>query len=148
MKKTYINLGIALVLSASLLAACGGAETKTEESTPVAEAAPEEAAAWEIPADATIAENPIAGNPESIVRGKEHYTMYCKSCHGDSFKGDGPAGAAVKAANLLEKVPTQTDGQIHYKLMTGKGAMMKIETYGLDANAGWDLINYLRSEIK
>lgn len=39
--------------------------------------------------------NPVASSPESIAKGKEIFTKNCATCHGDSGKGDGPAGVAL-----------------------------------------------------
>jgi len=52
---------------------------------------------------------------------------------------------AVKAANLLEKTPEQSDGALHWKLLTGRNAMLKISVYGICDEDGWHIINYLRT---
>lgn len=52
---------------------------------------------------------------------------------------------AVKAANLLEKTPEQSDGALHWKLLTGRNAMLKISAYGICDEDDWHIINYLRT---
>jgi mono/diheme cytochrome c family protein len=82
MKKTYWVLATVLVLSAVLLAACGGsAEPTVVRQDP--------------PADYAGKTNPYAGDQAAIDAGTTLYTQNCESCHGPKGLGDGPAGAAL-----------------------------------------------------
>jgi mono/diheme cytochrome c family protein len=134
--------------------ACGGGESSEStnevavEETPVTEEVVADPAVWTAPEEAKAVTNPIAMSAASSEKGKALFTQFCVSCHGESGMGDAPAGKAVNAANLMEKVPTQTDGEIHWKLLNGKGAMLKISTYGISDEDGWHLINYLRDLTK
>jgi mono/diheme cytochrome c family protein len=103
---------------------------------------------WKAPASAKSTKNPVKADAASVARGKAAFTKNCVSCHGAAGLGDTPTGKAVKAANLKVKLPKQTDGEVHWKLMNGKGAMLKISTYKLTEKDGWDLINYLRTIAK
>lgn len=150
---TKRNILFALAIAAFTFGtmACGG-EEKTEATTEEAPAVVEEIVAdpavWTAPEEAKAVTNPIAMSTASSEKGKAIFTQYCVSCHGEAGLGDAPAGKAVNAANLQEKVPAQTDGEIHWKLLNGKGAMLKISTYGISDEDGWNLINYLRDLTK
>lgn len=138
----------ALFLSLGTLIACGGSEKPAEDTTteaPKVETPAEPVVEpWVAPAESKDLKSPIASSKESIAKGAKHFATYCVSCHGESAMGDTPAGQAVKAANLVEKMPTQTNGEVFWKLTNGRNAMLKITTYGLTENDGWDLVNYLR----
>ncbi|MDP2189082.1 MAG: c-type cytochrome [Sphingobacteriaceae bacterium] len=140
-------LSLALLAGVSVMVACGGGEkaeeTTTTEAAPVAEEPMAEV--WVAPASAKAVANPFKADAASIEKGKGIFTQYCVSCHGEDGKAEVPAGLAVKAANLVDKTPAQTDGEIHWKLLNGKGAMLKISTYGISDEDGWHLINYVRT---
>jgi len=145
-------LSLALLAGVSVMVACGGGEEATEETpateeaAPVAEEAPAtEAEAWVAPEESKATANPKTADAASIEKGKGIFNQYCVSCHGADMKAEVPAGQAVKAANLIERTPSQTDGELHWKLLNGRGAMLKISTYGITDEDGWHLINYIRS---
>ncbi len=151
MKKIFL-MSTLVITGAIAITSCGGGDKPAETTTttpsteqPAAEVAP---VIWTVPADAVLKENPTASSPASIEKGKAHFTKYCVSCHGEQGKGDTPTGMAVKAANLHEKLPAQSDGQIMWKLENGNGAMLKISAYTLTEADGWDIINYLRELTK
>jgi mono/diheme cytochrome c family protein len=140
-------LSLALLAGVSVMVACGGGEKAEETTTTEAAPAAEEpmAEAWVAPAEAKAVANPFTADAASIEKGKGIFAQYCVSCHGEDGKAEVPAGLAVKAANLVDKTPGQTDGEIHWKLLNGKGAMLKISTYGISDEDGWHLINYVRT---
>lgn len=100
---------------------------------------------WVTPVEAKEVMNPMTADAASIEKGQNIFAQYCVSCHGEDGKAEVPAGIAVKAANLVDKTPSQTDGELHWKLLNGKGAMLKISTYGISDEDGWHLINYVRT---
>ncbi len=65
--------------------------------------------------------------PPSLEIGKGVYVQRCALCHGESGKGDGPAGKALNPPprNHTDKtyMDTLTDDQIRQTVMDGKGAM-------------------------
>lgn len=138
-------LGLAMVAGMGVMVACGGGEEKTEAAAPVVEEAPVAEAGWVAPAEAKEVANPFAADAASIEKGKGIFAQYCVSCHGEDGKAEVPAGQAVKAANLTVSTIDQTDGELHWKLLEGKGAMLKISTYGISDEDGWHLINYIRT---
>lgn len=146
MNTNKMMLGLAMIAGTSLMIACGGGEKEAETTAPVATeevvSMPEE---WVAPVEAKEVMNPMMADAASIEKGQNIFAQYCVSCHGEDGKAEVPAGIAVKAANLVDKTPSQTDGELHWKLLSGKGAMLKISTYGISDEDGWHLINYVRT---
>jgi mono/diheme cytochrome c family protein len=104
-------------------------------------------AAWVAPTSADAMVNPLKGNTESIASGKKLYTMYCVACHGDKGKGDGIAAASLnpKPANhSSDKVQSQSDGAIFWKLTNGRSPMASYEKI-LNVQQRWQLVNYIRT---
>jgi mono/diheme cytochrome c family protein len=68
------------------------------------------------------------------------------SCHGAKGKGDGAAAAALnpKPADWTsKKVQAEPDGEIFWKISTGRGAMPSWKF--LPENDRWALVRYIRS---
>lgn len=48
----------------------------------------------------------------SVEQGRELYRVYCRSCHGESARGDGPTAAALKVAPAdLTALARDNDGE-------------------------------------
>jgi mono/diheme cytochrome c family protein len=104
-------------------------------------------AAWVAPASADAMVNPLKGSAESIAPGKKLYATYCVPCHGDKGKGDGIAAASLnpKPANhSSDKVQSQSDGAIFWKLTNGRSPMASYEKI-LSVQQRWQLVNYIRT---
>jgi len=72
---------------------------------------------------------------------------YCVPCHGNKGKGDGVAAAALKpkpADHSSQKVQSQTDGAIFYKITTGRLPMAPYKDI-LNTTQRWQLVNYIRT---
>jgi mono/diheme cytochrome c family protein len=133
-----------------LFFSCGG-DQGGDETLPAGEPpAPKSdtAQVWMAPESAQQVVNPHPSTASSIEKGKAIYLQYCVTCHGADGAAHVPAGMAVKAANLLTATPTQSDGALHWKLLTGRNAMLKISAYGISDEDGWHIINYLRTLTK
>ena len=72
----------------------------------------------------------------SIAAGEASYKKQCMMCHGEQFKGDGPAAAMFQKAppdlSTKEARERMTDGEMFYKITVGKGknattAVVKLE---------------------
>jgi cytochrome c oxidase cbb3-type subunit 3 len=91
----------------------GGESGQAEESTGGGESAGE----METPALDEI----------SLATGAGVYKARCTMCHGETGKGDGPAGRALDPSprdhTNAEYMNTLTDEQIKSQIMEGKGAM-------------------------
>ena len=106
--------------------------------------------AWQAPAEADGYQNTVKADAKSIADGKKVYETYCKLCHGDTGKGDGPSGGSlpIKPANFADKnLMKQSDGSLAWKILTGKGAMPSWAPV-LQEPQVWSVINYIRTFSK
>lgn len=102
---------------------------------------------WQAPASANNLTNPLTGDKAATESGKKTFNALCVICHGPKGKGDGMGGAGLtpKPSNLSsEKVQSQTDGAIFWKLTNGRPPMASYETIIPEKNR-WELINYIRT---
>ncbi len=104
MKKSFSMVLAILIFSALVLSACGGGSAA---DTP------------NIPAEYAGKTNPLGSDAASA--GQAIYVVQCASCHGDSGKGDGPAGKALTppAANLVESNAKYGDDYLYYRIAEG-----------------------------
>lgn len=101
---------------------------------------------WKAPPDADKVSNPLKGNTAATALGKKLYTQLCVVCHGDKGKGDGIAGISLNprpANHSSQKVQSQTDGAIFWKITTGRPPMASY-TKTLTETQRWQLVNYIR----
>lgn len=106
---------------------------------------------WKAPAKERKMKNPVPNIPESRSRGQKTYEDKCASCHG--LKGDGRGemgkGMNPEPTDFTDRhmMREMTDGEIYWKLTTGRGAMPSYEKE-LTEKERWDLVNYIRSFAK
>ena len=92
--------------------------------------------------------NPFPPNPESLQVGKETYGLHCQSCHGDTGRGDGPAGVGLDPppADLTIHVPLHPDGDLFGFIEDGvPGTGMAPLGGVLTDDEIWHVINYIRT---
>jgi mono/diheme cytochrome c family protein len=103
------------------------------------------------PAAKTAAiKNPVASTPESIAMGQALYKKYCRFCHGDDAKGNGPQ--APKDTHPPDLTDAKwdhgsTDGDIFEVIKNGVGPKFDMKPYAMkmmDQDI-WNVVNYLRS---
>ena len=101
-------------------------------------------------AEAKKMKNPVASTPESIKAGQASYQKYCRFCHGNDAKGDGPmAPEGTHPSNLLDDKWDRgsSDGEIFVVIKDGAGP--KFDMKGLKSKMTdteiWNVVNYLRS---
>lgn len=102
--------------------------------------------AWEAPAPEKAKKNPLPADAATVAQGKKVADVNCVSCHGATGKGNGAAAVALnpKPADWTsKKVQADTDGEIFWKLSTGRGAMPSWKF--LPENDRWALVRYIRS---
>ncbi len=105
---------------------------------------------WDAPESAKKLKNPVAADDASLAAGKALYMKQCKSCHGNSGRGDGP-----KAANLdvsckdftKEDFKSQTDGEMYWKSTEGRDPMPSFKTK-LSDDDRWHIVNYIKTFTK
>jgi len=93
--------------------------------------------------------NPVSPTPESIMKGKKVYTIFCQGCHGVSGDGNGPLFESglypLPPRDLTDKVSMDLkEGEIFHSITIGFGSMGAHGSQIKTADR-WELINYLRS---
>jgi len=96
--------------------------------------------------------NPLEPTTANLERGKEVFTIYCSSCHGDKGDGQGRLYTSKKfpypPANLLsEKVRTIPDGEIYHVISVGWGIMAEHGSM-LAPDDRWKAVLYIRDELQ
>jgi mono/diheme cytochrome c family protein len=130
MARGALMLGAALGL-ATIIAAAGLAAAQ---------------APWTAPAGEKEKKNPTPADAKTIEQGRKVAQVNCVTCHGAKGKGDGAAAVALnpKPADWTSrKVQDESDGEIFWKISTGRGAMPAWRH--LPENDRWALVRYVRS---
>jgi len=101
-------------------------------------------------AKATAIKNPVASTPASIAAGEANFKRYCRFCHGEDAKGDGPqAPKDTHPPNLTDAKwdHGSTDGDIFTVIKDGVGPKFDMKGYNskMTAPEMWNVVNYLRS---
>jgi mono/diheme cytochrome c family protein len=99
---------------------------------------------------ATSLTNPVAATPQSIAAGQASYQKYCRSCHGDSGKGDGKMALKdPKPADLTDATWDHGSAEAEIFRTISEGVPPKFVMKGfksrMTANEIWNVVNYLRS---
>ena len=101
---------------------------------------------WTAPDSEKNRKSPVAASPKVVEQGKKVAQVNCASCHGNTGKGNGPAAMALspKPADWTsKKVQDEADGEIFWKITTGRGAMPAWKH--LPENDRWALVQHIRS---
>ncbi len=103
---------------------------------------------WEVPEDARAMENPLPAEEDIIADAAVLYGRRCQMCHGETGKGDGPATRTIKPApndiTTAEARDRMTDGEIFYKIETGKRPM-PAQKGKMTEDDIWSLVHFVRS---
>lgn len=103
---------------------------------------------WVVPEEARVVPNPIESSPDALAAGGVLFKKHCVMCHGDSGKGDGPATKFMKPTpadiSTAEAKARMTDGEIFYKISTGKRPMPQMDKK-LSETERWQVVLYVRS---
>ncbi len=106
---------------------------------------------WNAPAKEKKVKNPVPNTPESWSRGQVIYLGKCAICHGVKGEGQGEMGKTLdpRPPDFTDRymMKEMTDGEIFWKITTGKGAMPSYQKE-LTEKERWDLANYIRSLAK
>lgn len=102
---------------------------------------------WKAPARAARKANPVPADAASTKAGRVVYIAECLDCHGRRGAGDGNG-----ARDLGSKVPDlndpavwrQSDGELFWKLSTGRGDMPGFDEM-LTEEKRWHVLNYCRA---
>jgi mono/diheme cytochrome c family protein len=102
------------------------------------------------PAYADTITNPLKGDVTSISEGKQIYTRFCVTCHGNKGKGDGiaaPGLAKPPADHTSDFVQKQKDGALFWIITAGNRPMPTYKTT-LTTAQRWQVVNYIRTLAK
>jgi copper transport protein len=137
-RKRALQRQAALVAAGVIVLACGGYVYAAENRNGV-------------PLDVVNIRDPIPPDDRSLAIGKDVYTTYCETCHGEFGRGDGPAGLRLvpRPADLrVHMAPgVHTDGELYYWVSYGfpGSAMPAWKQNGLTDEQIWSVINYARA---
>ncbi len=101
-------------------------------------------AKWTAPDKYKTMKNP---NAADVSTGKDLFAKHCKSCHGKDGLGDGPKAATLGASCgdfTSKEFQSQTDGEIFYKMTTGRDKMPAFGKTIAEDNERWAIVSYLR----
>lgn len=104
-------------------------------------------AKWVAPAQAKKLTNPLTANKTILAEGDKIFKTQCITCHGEKGLGNGPAAPylGAKVANLTsDKVQDQTDGEIFWKISTGKTPMPSFKTILSDQDR-WKMVIFIKN---
>lgn len=95
--------------------------------------------------------NPLSVTREDVRQGRTLYEQHCATCHGESGRGDGPAGEQLRPrpANIARfaKMPMASDAYLLWTISEGGkpiGSAMPPMKDTLPKDAIWKIIAYLR----
>jgi len=102
--------------------------------------------AWQAPETAKRLNNPLINIDNAWQNGQKTFNSLCKSCHGVNGKGD-----PVMLKSLTppptdltsEKVQSQPDGAIFWKISEGRGLMASYKNM-LSETKRWELVQYIK----
>lgn len=126
---------LTLALALAVLATCAGTAGAQSESN----------ALWVAPERAARQTDPTPPTPSNIKHGRTLFQRECELCHGKAGHGDGLQAAYLqtKPADLAaDRIQSQTDGAIFYKITEGRGQMPKAK---LNDSEKWAVIEYVRT---
>jgi mono/diheme cytochrome c family protein len=103
---------------------------------------------WQIPDKYAKMTNPTKDVDASLATGKMLWGKFCKSCHGNIGKGDGPKAAMLKTFPgdfTTAEFKKQTDGTLYYQSFIGRDEMPNFESKIPEEEDRWAVINYLKT---
>jgi len=99
---------------------------------------------WQVPSDKKGKLSPFAFTDQTRKDGEKLYNINCMSCHGNPGKGNYITLVPPSGDPATEKIQKNTDGELFYKVATGRGPMPSFRN-ALSANETWNVISFLRS---
>jgi mono/diheme cytochrome c family protein len=99
---------------------------------------------WTVPDDQHSEAAPFAFTPETVAKGAGIFAKNCQSCHGIPTKGNWANIKPVPGDPASEKFRKNTDGDMFYKISSGRGPMPQFRNI-LSEEDRWDVISYIRS---
>ncbi len=147
--KNKINVKIVYALASILLflVVIAAKNDTSNEKTKSINKTLQDGSGWKAPEYADKLVNRLTDLAEASKKGKEIFDVQCAICHGPEGKGDGAAGMGLtpRPANLTsERVQSQSDGAIYWKITTGKPPMASYKGT-FSKKQRWQLVTYIRT---
>jgi mono/diheme cytochrome c family protein len=101
---------------------------------------------WLAPAGEKGKKNPLPGDKASLDLGRKVAETNCVPCHGNHYKGDGPAAVALnpKPADWTSpRVQDQTEGELFWKIAAGRNPMPSWKH--LPEKERWAVVRFIKS---
>ena len=99
---------------------------------------------WVVPDDQRAVVAPMKFTPDMQKQGEQIYLKNCQSCHGLMGKDNWAKLTPPPGDLSKEKAQVQTDGEIFYRITTGKVPMPEFRNI-LPEDDRWSIIAYLRT---
>lgn len=99
---------------------------------------------WVVPEDQATLSSPTDYTLDNVKRGKELYTLNCKSCHGDPGKNNPLALVPMPVDIASASMQANSEGALFYKMTTGKGVMPPFETTIAEGDR-WNLVHFIKN---
>ena len=122
-----------------LLTACGEAKNVPDSN--------QDSALATVPAEYAGKTNPLGSDAEE-EEGAKAYKDYCTSCHGETGKGDGIAGASLepKPKDLVKLSAVVGDDYLYWRISKGSpGTAMVGWGEVLDEEQIWQVVSFIRT---
>jgi mono/diheme cytochrome c family protein len=99
---------------------------------------------------AKAAANPVPSTPQSVEKGKALFQKYCRFCHGEDAKGNGPqAPEGTHPPDLTDAKwdHGSSDGEVFAVIKDGVGPKFDMKGFNskMTPQEMWSVVNYLRS---
>lgn len=94
--------------------------------------------------------NPVAPSADSVMHGRQYFTIYCVPCHGASGHGDGPVGKKlpVPPMDLSNAfIQRQSFESWIFATISFGGRLMPAYANDLTPRERWDIVNYIRTQL-
>jgi hypothetical protein len=99
---------------------------------------------WIVPEDKREKLSTFNFNEETRKLGEQLYTINCKSCHGVPGKANFINLVPPPGDPATDKIQHNSDGEIFYKVNTGRGPMPSFKN-ALSSTNIWNIISFIRS---
>jgi mono/diheme cytochrome c family protein len=99
---------------------------------------------WIVPDDQKAVVAPVKFTPDMQKQGEQLYSKNCQSCHGNMGKDNWAKLTPPPGDLAKDKAQKQTDGEIFYRITTGKIPMPEFRNI-LSEDERWSLIAFMRS---
>jgi hypothetical protein len=99
---------------------------------------------WTVPDDKKGRLSTFPFDDKTRLAGQKLYSLNCMSCHGTPGKANFLNLVPPPGDPATEKIQRNNDGEIFYKVITGRGQMPSFKSV-LTSDEIWNIVSYIRS---